>query len=85
MFLIEFLTRLHVTGQVPGGLKFDTFATADDDLVTRITYTDAEIVAAVNAPQPVDLDDSDQFNLAPGLQNKVFYTYKLFYNYKNLF
>ena len=28
--------------------------------MTRITYTDAEIVAAVNAPQPVDLDDSDE-------------------------
>ena len=33
---------------------------ADDDLVTRITYTDAKIVAAVNEPQPVDLDDSDE-------------------------
>ena len=53
-------TRLHVTGQVHDGLNFDTFATADDDLVTRITYTDAEIVVAVNAPQPVDLDDSDE-------------------------
>jgi len=28
--------------------------------VTRITYTNAEIVAAVNAPQLVDLDDSDE-------------------------
>ena len=28
--------------------------------MTRITYTDAEIVAFVNAPQPVDLDDSDK-------------------------
>ena len=53
-------TRLRVSGRVPDGLKFYTFATADDDLVTRITYTDAEIVAAVNAPEPVDLDDSEE-------------------------
>jgi len=28
--------------------------------VTRITYTDAKIVAALNASQPIDLDDSDE-------------------------